>query len=483
MAVERLNGKRVQVIADVERAYWQIYRLDRLVELTRENRRLLEDLEHVVNARYQGRGRCSSRTCCASRRNSPAWRDDEHRYQFRRSAAAAALNQLTNHPPQREIPTTEPIDEPTIRADVDELIALAAEYNPELAALRQQVDRDREQVELANLGCWPDITVGFEWNYVDPRARRFIPPVNPTTGMRPPVNRKSEAGDDNWAITVQANIPIWSQRIEAAKREARQTLLATQSELRSTENMIAFRIFDAWSRIEAQQQTLRVLEAEIIPQSRQTYEVTLTAYQAGRADFLALIDNWRSWLHFKVDAASARPGDLETAFRRLAARGRPATPSPPRRAERTRREIRTMSNEISTTTMRELRSVLIRWGGRAGCAHPHSRSGPHGGCRQLPADLPAPGSAAVTASHAEEPVIDYWTCTMHPRDPTAKAGQLSDLWHGAVAQIRRQPRAGCETGGYGRCRDHSITRASARRTIHRQVRAPGVVSLHDAGMW
>jgi outer membrane protein TolC len=216
-----------------------------------------------------------------------------------------------DHPPQREVPTTEPVDMPTLRVDVESLVALAGEHSPELAALREQVERDREQIALASLGYWPDVTLGVEWNYVDPRAP-FIPPVNPTTGQRPPINRKSEAGDDNWAVTLQMNIPIWTQRIEAAKREARQQLLATQNELRSKENLIAFRIFDAWSRVEAQQQTLRVLNTELIPQSRQTYQVTLTAYQAGESDFLSLIDNWRRWLDFEL-MRHRETVDLETA--------------------------------------------------------------------------------------------------------------------------------------------------------------------------
>jgi len=311
MALERLNSRRVQLIADVERAYWQVYRLDRYVEITRENRQLLEDLERVINTQYQV-GKVQQQDLLRVQTELAKLRDDEHRYQIRRTSAVAALNQLTDNPPQRAIPATTPVDVSGVNADVESLIALAGDHSPELAALRQQIERDREQVELAKLGYWPDVTVGFEWNYLDGREP-FIPPVNPTTGQRPPINRKSEVGDDNWAVTLQMNIPIWTQRIEARKREARQRLLATQGELRSKQNLIAFRIFDAWSRVDAQQQTLRVLDGELIPQSQQTYEVTLTAYQAGETDFLTLIENWRRWLDFEL-MRHRETVDLETAF-------------------------------------------------------------------------------------------------------------------------------------------------------------------------
>jgi outer membrane protein TolC len=199
-----------------------------------------------------------------------------------------------------------------VDAEVEQLVALAADHSPDLAALREQIQRDREQVELAKLGYWPDVTLGMEWNYLEGRDA-IVPPVNPMTGVRPRVNRASEVGDDNWGILLQINLPIWSQRIEAAKREARERLSATQNELRDTENMIAFRIFEAWSRVESQQHTLRVLDSELIPQSRQTYQVTLTAYQAGDSGFVTLIDHWQRWLDFEL-MRHRETVDLEIAF-------------------------------------------------------------------------------------------------------------------------------------------------------------------------
>ncbi len=311
VALEQLQARRVQLIADVERAYWQIYRLDRYLEITRENRRVLEDLRSVVETQYQV-GKVPQQDLLRVQTELGKLRDDEFRFGVQRDAAAAALNRLTDQPPQREIPPTGPIDAPATLADVEELIALATDHNPTLAALRQRLEQNRQQAALADLGYWPDLMLGFEWNYLDGRPA-FIPPVNPMTGQRPAVNRMSEGGDDNWGISIQLNLPIWSQRIESARREARQRLLATQSELHDSSNMVAFRIFEAWSRVEAQQHTLHVLESELIPQSRQTYEVTLTSYQAGDTSFVTLIDHWRRWLEFEL-MRHRETVDLETAF-------------------------------------------------------------------------------------------------------------------------------------------------------------------------
>ncbi len=311
MALEQLNSKRIQLIADVERAYWQIYRVDRNLEITREKRRVLEDLSSVVETQYEV-GDVPQQDLIRVQTEIAKLRDDERRLVIQRGSAIAALNQLADQRIDRPIPATTPTNVIAIDADVDDLIELAANNNPELAAFHESISAKEEQVELAMLGYWPDLTLGFEWNYLKGRDS-FVPPVNPSTGRRPAYSRKSEVGDDNWAVMLQFNLPIWTGRVEAAKREAHQRLIAAKKEQHDTKNMIAFRVFDAWSRVQAQQHTLRVLDDELIPQSRQTYEVTLTAYQSGKSSFVSLIDHWRRWLDFEL-MRHRETVDLELAF-------------------------------------------------------------------------------------------------------------------------------------------------------------------------
>lgn len=311
MALEQLNAERIRVIADVERAYWQLYLMDRYIELVGANRRLLEDLEQVVQTRYQV-GRVPQQDVLRVQTELAELRNEETRFRLRRAAAAAALNRLMNEPPQGPIDQTVAVETETPGLSPERLIELAAELNPTLAALRAQLSRDRARVEVARTAYWPDVTLGFEWNHLSGRTP-FIPPINPNTGMRPVYNRASEAGDDNWGISVQFNIPLWFERIEGAKREARQRLLATQHELVALQNDVAYRIFDAWARVAAQQETLALLRETILPQARQTYEVTLMGYQAGEAGFITLIDNWRRWLDFDL-MREREIVDLQTAL-------------------------------------------------------------------------------------------------------------------------------------------------------------------------
>jgi cobalt-zinc-cadmium efflux system outer membrane protein len=309
-AVERLNAARLRVIADVEQAYYRLYLTDRSIELTRAHRQSLEDLERVLATQYQV-GRAEQQDLLRIQIEIAELRDEESGLQRRRASTAAALNQLLDYPPTRELPATKRVTPQAFDTDVDQLITLAAEHNPALAILTHQAERDREEIALADLGYWPDPTIGFEWTYVEPRDA-----FEPAAAQSDAINRMSETGSDSWALMLQFNLPIWFDRLEAAKREARLKLQQTQHERHAALNMISFRIFDAWSRVQTRQDTIKLLESTLIPQCRQTYEVSLTAYQAGRSEFLTVIDNWRRLLDFEL-MLHRETADLETTLSEL----------------------------------------------------------------------------------------------------------------------------------------------------------------------
>ena len=126
----------------------------------------------------------------------------------------------------------------------------------------------------------------------------------------------SESGADSWALTLQFNVPIWIDRIEAARQEAQLKLQETMHQKRAKLNTVALHIFDACARVQTQQDTIRLLESTLIPQSRQTYDVSLAAYRAGHSDFLSVIDNWRRLLDFEL-MLHREVAERETAFSQL----------------------------------------------------------------------------------------------------------------------------------------------------------------------
>jgi cobalt-zinc-cadmium efflux system outer membrane protein len=308
MALAELSRVRQGVIADVKRTYFRIYIIDRTIEIDRLNQDLLRGLVDVVRAQVAaGRRRQDDVLRAQVELSNLESQIIELRQQ--RQTNVALLNRVLNRPPATPVPVLEEFDAGGVDVGLERLFAVAAARNPDLRRLHAQIERDRQGVKLARLAYWPDVTLGFEWMYMRPRAA-MTPPPDPLTGMMPPVNRMSESGTDSWAVTLSMNLPVWSQRVEGGIRQARRRMLASQYEYVAAQNRVHFDIEGALARVRAQQELADIFRHTIIPQAQQAYEVSRAAYTTGESDFLVVIDNWQKWLTFTVQYHRAL-GELE----------------------------------------------------------------------------------------------------------------------------------------------------------------------------
>lgn len=298
MALEQLQATRLRVIADVKRAYFQLYIIDRSVEVTQANQNLLQGLIDVARAQVAA-GRRNQEDVLRAQVELSNLEAELVTLRQRRVSVVARLNELLDRDPQTVVETPDEFGIRDVDFALDRLMAQAVQANPDLERLQHQVTRDREALELAKLTYWPDFALGFEWMYMEPRDA-FRPPPNPMTGQRPIVSQMSEDGSDNWALTFGFSLPLWIDKNEGEIAEARRKLAVSREEYRSATNRVEFAVEDALERVRAQQELARLFKDTIIPQAEQTYHVSQASYTAGTSDFLYVIDNWRKWLVFNI---------------------------------------------------------------------------------------------------------------------------------------------------------------------------------------
>lgn len=308
MAIADWDRTRLRVIADVKRAYFRLYVVDRTIGITRDNQDLLRGLIDVVRGQVAA-GTARQEDLLRAQVELSSLESELIELRQKRAATAAMLNTVLNRSPTTPVASPEPFEVRQVQPTLERLFAQAKQANPELARIQRQIERDRQAVELARLAYWPDFSLGFEWMEMEPRPA-FRPPPNAMTGQRPTVSKMSDDGSDNWAITFGFNLPIWFDKIRAGIRESRAQLLATMSEYAATRNRVYFQVEDALTNVQAQEQLARLFATTIIPQSQQAYEVSRASYMAGQSDFQYVIDNWRKWLVFTIQYHRAL-GQLE----------------------------------------------------------------------------------------------------------------------------------------------------------------------------
>ncbi|MCP4378867.1 MAG: TolC family protein [bacterium] len=279
---QRFRQAKLKLFYQVIEACSEYYYLERALEITRQNARLLEHIESIARIRYK---------------TAATGHPDVIRLQIElgkitdristlremRKPLAASVNAALNRPLDTPVVISKALD--VVDVDLAGLDKLLVKNNPELAALDRQIATEKIRVELARKDYYPDITLGM--SYIDTAT---------STGGRSP----SGDGADPVIAMVSINLPIWREKLDASLRQAKfrrsaaiHSRAAKLNSLRSQLKLIVYRYSDAQRKIALYRDTL-------LPKARQAMTATEAAYRGGKGSFLDLIDAQRVLLEFEI---------------------------------------------------------------------------------------------------------------------------------------------------------------------------------------
>jgi outer membrane protein TolC len=317
MGREDLASLRREIIRDVKAAYYELYRIDRLLEINRQNREVLDRFVAVARRQYEvGLGRQSD----ILRSQTEAAALDARRTVLseERVAAESALDVLLDRSADGDYPAVPEGDTASPSGwtewEPGRVESLAGRVNPELNAMDAQLDMRRAEVDAARKGYYPDFMV--EGAY---KNMRDMP-------------------QDNWSFLVGVEAPFapWAlpkSRGELAERRAR--LREAVSTHHNHIRMVQSRVRQALARARSRREALLLARHTLVPQAEQALQSTFGAYQTGKEGFTALLDAYRAvlaareeyyaalaaWMTAGAELEQAVGMDLENIGKELAGAG------------------------------------------------------------------------------------------------------------------------------------------------------------------
>lgn len=270
------------MVADTRRAFWSYYFTARGMEVIKTDRKLLAQFRQIAESKYKAGTATQQDVLLASVELSNL--DNElFVLRQRRTTSIAMLNSLLDRPIDTPVPEPKLAALNDISLRLDRLLDEAADVNPELGKIRQRIEAFRQRLELARLQRWPDLTASIDYKAVS------------HDGLAP-----MATGEDQWWLGFGINLPIWTKKLDAAEREARQGIFEGIADLTNQRNHVAFRVQDALVKVDTQQRLVLLFRDVIVPQVTQTVEVSESGYRSGKEDFLTLFENWRKLLDFEL---------------------------------------------------------------------------------------------------------------------------------------------------------------------------------------
>lgn len=299
MAIARLAQAELKVVEDVRLAYYDLYFNQRSLDITEENKRLLEDLLQIADTRYRT-GETSQQDVL--RAQVELDRVDERIILLRQALeeVQADLTRLLHADADARPEALREMVASSVPTEIHRLYEMAVRCQPELEEQLAGIAKEKQNEVLARLQYYPDLTVGIGWDVMT--TNRALAPT--ADGM------------DNFGFTIGFNIPIWREKLRAGVNEARQRTLANARRYDAARDDTFRQIRRFTIQARALDEQAQLYRENIVPRADQTLQISIADYSVGRVDFLTVIDNWMQLLMFQIQMVRLE-ANLEQALASL----------------------------------------------------------------------------------------------------------------------------------------------------------------------
>jgi len=262
---------RLRLLSDVQTLWWQIFYLDRTLDIVDNNHKLLQQFVDIARSKYEVGEGLQQDVLLAQLELSKLLEQQINLSALRRGTAAK-LNALMDQPANRllQIPRSIPVELPTLKSE-DRLYQQAQVSRPMLESERKGIEAAQSKLELARKEILPDFTVEASYG-----ARNNMPDGS----------RRS----DLLSLGVSMNVPIFAAGKQAKAVDQRTgELLQQRYALQDRWNGVRSEISQAHSEYQRAKQQFVLFDTGIIPLARQTVASMLAGYQVNNVDFLNLV--------------------------------------------------------------------------------------------------------------------------------------------------------------------------------------------------
>lgn len=286
VALAELAAAELEAVANVKRAYLDLYFNERAEAILVENRKFAGDIVEFAKVRFKTGGSQQDLF-----RAEVALADiDRELLRIRQgvTAARADIAQVLHVDPESDLRTVPSLPLADVPTEVDRLYRLAVAARPELRGRMAAIARDERAVELARKRYYPNITIGL--SYMD---------MEKTNAMTP----STVTGFPNVGLFVGFNLPVYRSKLAAGVCEAQARAIA-DAMLYDAERDATYReVKDLFTQARAQRDIITLFRTRILPKSEQALRAAASDYQLGNVDYVTLITAWREVLQIELQVA------------------------------------------------------------------------------------------------------------------------------------------------------------------------------------
>jgi len=271
---------KLQLAQKVKDAYFRLYFQEQAIAVTEENLGILENFISLTKTRYEV-GNGLQQDLLKAQVEQSKLLDKLLTLRQQRQSVLAGLNRLLARPSSQPLVLQGVLTLPEVHVEPAELQAEARNNRPMFASFQSQVARFESQRKLAKLDYYPNFNVWTSYRFRD--------------------DDLPDRGTDFVSAGFGINIPLWQEKRSEAVAEADSGIRMARRQLEDFQNQVDSTIQDVSAQLEKNRDLVRLYATGIIPQSQQSFDASLAAYQVGKVEFLSLLDSLMTLYRYQLD--------------------------------------------------------------------------------------------------------------------------------------------------------------------------------------
>ncbi|MHB1687396.1 MAG: TolC family protein [Ignavibacteriaceae bacterium] len=276
---EQYNELQKKIIKDLKTSYYELYFVEKKIEINKENQLLLKQLNDITLKQYEVGTGNQADALRAQTELSTLINDGINLLKEKRNVETM-INTILSRPVNSPLPEIKDIQDTIPDWTYDQLADLAFQNRPEIKAMQFNIEMNKSELKASKLEYYPDFMVQLMYKNM------------------------ANTSNDFWSAMVGVNIPLafWSKNKYTGKVEENEINISTaQEQLNAVKNMVASDVQNALIKIETNKNLIDLYKNTVVPQAEQTLQSTLAAYQTGKTEFLMFIDAYKMVLASKLD--------------------------------------------------------------------------------------------------------------------------------------------------------------------------------------
>jgi outer membrane protein TolC len=265
----QIEERRLELKRMVTETYYQIYAVDKALEIIGKNIRIISDFTTIAESRYSV-GQGAQQDIFKAGLEKSKMLDMQINLQQQRRSLEANLNYLLYRPAGTTVGTPAEFELPKLDQTPEQLRETAHDKRPQAKNLIMQANKGMAGHRLARKEFYPDFNLSFEYMFRE-------------ASMNDP-------GYNMFSLGVTFNLPLQQEKRRAMLAESSSETDMAMEELNGLKNSIDYTINDSLAQMERRRKLVDLYKSGIIPQAEQSLESAVISYRVGKVDFLSLLD-------------------------------------------------------------------------------------------------------------------------------------------------------------------------------------------------